>query len=249
MGGGGEAMVKEGVLDRFDVREVYALHCDPGRPVGEIGTAPGPICAAVDDFWVTLRGKGGHAAYPHDTVDPIPAACALVGALQTIPSRNADPMKQLVVSVTQVHAGSAINVIPPDALVTGTVRSFDTDLQAMARERIHAIVQGTAAAFGLEAHLDYQTGYPATVNDAARAAFAAEIAREVAAGVDDAITPSMGAEDFSYMLQVRPGAYLYLGNGDTPFCHHPAFDFDDRAAPTGASFFARVIERALPLQG
>jgi hippurate hydrolase len=156
-------------------------------------------------------------------------------------------MKQLVVSVTQVHAGSAINVIPPDALVTGTVRSFDTGLQAMARERIHAIVQGTAAAFGLEAHLDYQTGYPATVNEETRTAFAAEVAREVAQAVDGRIAPSMGAEDFSYMLQVRPGAYLYLGNGDTPFCHHPAFDFDDRAAPVGASFFARVIERTLPL--
>jgi hippurate hydrolase len=202
----------------------------------------------VDDFWVTLTGRGGHAAYPHDTLDPIPGACALVSALQTIPSRNADPLKQLVVSVTQVHAGSAINVIPPDALVTGTVRSFDPATQGMARRRVKEIVHGTAAAFGLEARLDYQTGYPATVNDPASAAFAAEVARDVAAHVDDRIAPGMGAEDFSYMLQVRPGAYLYLGNGDTPFCHHPAFDFDDRAAPVGASFFARVVERALPIQ-
>jgi hippurate hydrolase len=247
MGGGGEAMVQEGVLDRFAIRELYALHADPGRPVGEIGTTQGPICAAVDDFWITLRGKGGHAAFPHDTVDPIPAACALVGALQTIPSRNADPMKQLVVSVTQVHAGSAINVIPPDALITGTVRSFDPATQAMARARVEAVVQGTAAAFGLTADLDYRTGYPATVNEEAATSFAAEVAREVAPGVDDRIAPGMGAEDFSYMLQARPGAYLYIGNGDTPFCHHPAFDFDDRAAPVGASFFARLIERALPI--
>jgi hippurate hydrolase len=246
-GGGGEAMVKEGVLDRWDVREVYAIHSDPGRPLGDLGTTPGPICAAVDDFWIMLRGKGGHAAYPHDTIDPIPGACALVSALQTIPSRNADPMKQLVVSVTQVHAGSAINVTPPDALVTGTVRSFDTDLQNLARRRIEEIVEGTAAAFGLEADVEYQVGYPATVNDESRTAFAAEVAREVAGSVEDRISPSMGAEDFSYMLLARPGAYLYLGNGDTPFCHHPAFDFDDRAAPVGASFFARVIERALPL--
>ena len=246
-GGGGEVMVREGILDRWDVREVYALHTDPGRPLGEIGTTPGPICAAVDDFWITLRGRGGHAAYPHDTLDPIPAACALVGALQTVASRNADPMKQLVVSVTQVHAGSAINVIPPEALVTGTVRSFDAGTQSMARTRIEEIARGTAAAFGLEAGIDYRVGYPATINDESRAAFAAGVAREVAAGVEDRITPGMGAEDFSYMLEARPGAYLYLGNGDTPFCHHPAFDFDDRAAPVGASFFARLVERALPL--
>jgi hippurate hydrolase len=246
-GGGGEVMVREGILDRFDIREVYALHTDPGRPLGEIGTTPGPICAAVDDFWITLKGRGGHAAYPHDTIDPIPGACALVGSLQTVASRNADPMKQLVVSVTQVHSGSAINVIPADALVTGTVRSFDAGIQAMARARIEEIVQGTAAAFGLGVEMDYRVGYPATVNDESHAAFAAGVAREVAAGVEDRITPGMGAEDFSYMLQARPGAYLYLGNGDTPFCHHPAFDFDDRAAPVGASFFARMVERALPV--
>ena len=247
MGGGGEAMVKEGVLDRWDVREVYAMHTDPGTPLGHIVTTSGPIMAAVDDFWITLRGKGGHAAYPHDTVDPIPAACALVSAFQTIPSRNADPMHQLVVSVTQVHAGSAINVIPEEALVTGTVRSFDAGHQAMARRRIEEIAQGTAATFGLSVEIDYQIGYPATINDPGRTAFAADVAREVAAAVDDRMTPGMGAEDFAFMLQARPGAYVFLGNGDTPFCHHPAFDFDDRAAPIGASYLARLIERALPL--
>ncbi|EYD75826.1 Hippurate hydrolase [Rubellimicrobium mesophilum DSM 19309] len=141
-GGGGEVMVKEGVLDRFGVTQVYAMHTAPGIPVGEMATTPGPIHAAVDDFYVTLRGQGGHAAYPHEAVDPIPGACALVQALQTIPSRNLDPMKQLVVSVTQVHAGSAINVIPGDALVTGTVRSYDKGVQSMARQRIEEIVRG-----------------------------------------------------------------------------------------------------------
>ncbi len=246
-GGGGEAMVKEGVLDRWDVREVYALHTHPGTPVGELTTTPGPIMAAVDDFYITLRGKGGHAAQPHKALDPIPAACALVQALQTIPSRNADPMQQIVVSVTQVHAGSAINVIPEDALITGTVRTYDKALGALARRRVEEIARGTASAFGLTAGIDYQTGYPPTVNDEAATAFAVSVARDVAP-TSDRFTPEMGAEDFSYMLEARPGCYLLLGNGDTPGCHHPAFDFDDRAAPVGASLFARLVERALPLQ-
>lgn len=246
MGGGGEAMVKEGVLDRWDIREVYALHTHPGTPLGHLTTTEGRIMAAVDDFYVTLRGRGGHAAKPHETRDPIPAACALVQALQTVPSRNADPMQPLVVTVTQVHAGSAINVIPEEAQVTGTVRSYDRATGALARRRIEEIVNGTAATFGLEAAIDYQMGYPATINDEERTRFAVEVGREVAP-TDADFPPEMGAEDFSYMLEARPGCYLLLGNGDTPGCHHPGYDFDDRAAPVGASFFARVVERALPL--
>jgi amidohydrolase len=246
-GGGGEVMVKEGVLDRWAVREVYAMHIAPGVPLGEFATTPGPIMAAVDDFTVTLRGKGGHAAYPHDAVDPIPGACALVGALQTIASRNADPMKQLVVSITQVHAGSAFNVIPEEATLSGTIRSYDKALHALARRRLDELVQGHATAFNLDGRVDILPGYPPTVNDPGRTAFAAEVAREVAARVDTAMVPEMGAEDFSFMLEARPGAFLMLGNGDTPMCHHPAFDFDDRALPVGASTFARLVERALPL--
>jgi len=247
MGGGGEVMVKEGVLDRWNVREVYAMHIAPGVPLGEFATTPGPIMAAVDDFTVTLRGKGGHAAYPHDAVDPIPGACALVSALQTIASRNADPMKQLVVSITQVHAGSAFNVIPEEATISGTIRSYDKALHALARRRLDELVQGHAMAFNLESEVTILPGYPPTVNDPDRTAFAAQVAGEVAARVDTAMVPEMGAEDFSFMLEARPGAFLMLGNGDTPMCHHPAFDFDDRALPVGASYFSRLIERSLPL--
>ncbi|MBP1804518.1 M20 aminoacylase family protein [Rubellimicrobium aerolatum] len=246
-GGGGQVMVREGVLDRFHVREVHALHIAPGVPVGEFATTPGPIMAAVDDFTVTLTGQGGHAAYPHDALDPVPAACALVGALQTIPSRNADPMKQLVLSVTQVHAGSAFNVIPDRATVGGTIRSYDKALHALARRRLGEVAQGTAAAFGLSATVEFIEGYPPTINDAARTAFAVEVAQEVGTRVEDRMTPEMGAEDFSFLLEQRPGAFVMLGNGDTPMCHHPAFVFDDRALPLGASYLARVIERALPV--
>ena len=246
-GGGGEVMVKEGVLDRWNVREVYAMHIAPGTPLGEFATTPGPIMAAVDDFTITLRGKGGHAAYPHDAVDPIPGACALVGALQTIASRNADPMKQLVVSITQVHSGSAFNVIPSAATICGTIRSYDKALHALARRRLEEMASGQATAFGLTASVEWIEGYPPTINDEGRTAFAVGVAAEVATRVNDRMTPEMGAEDFSFMLEARPGAFLMLGNGDTPFCHHPAFDFDDRALPVGASLHARLIERALPL--
>jgi amidohydrolase len=248
MGGGGRVMVEEGVLDRFGVDQVYAMHIAPGVPLGTFATVAGPIMAAVDDFRIVLTGRGGHAAYPHDSTDPIPGACALVGALQTIVARNADPMKQLVVTVTQVHAGSAYNVIPSEAVLTGTIRSYDKAVHAMARRRLEEVVAGQAAAFGLTAAVEILPGYPATVNDPGRTAFAAEVAREVAGEVDTAMTPEMGAEDFSYMLEARPGAFLMLGNGDTPFCHHPAFDFDDRALPVGASLFARLVERALPAE-
>ncbi|WP_210527590.1 M20 aminoacylase family protein [Rubellimicrobium arenae] len=247
LGGGGAEMVRAGVLDRFGVEQVFAMHIAPGVPLGEFATTPGPIMAAVDDFSITLRGKGGHAAYPHDALDPIPAAGALVQALQTIASRNVDPMKQVVVSVTQIHAGSAFNVIPEEAVITGTIRSYDKSVHALAHRRLDEIVQGHAAAFGLNAEITILPGYPATINDEDRTAFAAEVAREVAVRVDERMVPEMGAEDFSYMLEARPGAFLMLGNGGTPMCHHPAFDFDDRAAPVGASYFARLVERALPL--
>ena len=246
-GGGGGVMVKEGVMDRWDVREVYGMHISPGTPLGEIATTPGPILAAVDDFVITLHGKGGHAAYPHDATDPIPGACALVGALQTIASRTADPMQSLVVSVTTVQAGSAFNVIPAEARLTGTIRSYDKALHALARRRLEEMASGQATAFGLTASVEWIEGYPPTINDEGRTAFAVGVAAEVATRVNDRMTPEMGAEDFSFMLEARPGAFLMLGNGDTPFCHHPAFDFDDRALPVGASLHARLIERALPL--
>lgn len=243
--GGARLMVDAGIMDTFAVDEVYAIHTDPFSDLGMLRTTPGPIMAAVDDFTITLTGKGGHAAYPQDCIDPIPAALALGQALMSIPARNADALKSLVVSVTQVHSGSAFNVIPENATLTGTVRSFDADLQDRVEQRFHEIVAGIAAAYGVTADLDYQRDYPATINHAAQAAFAAEVAREVtgAARVVDDLAPEMGSEDFSFMLKARPGAFLFLGQGVGPSVHHPEFDFNDEAAPIGASFLARLVEK------
>jgi amidohydrolase len=249
-GGGGGVMVEEGIMDRFDIAEVYALHNAPNFDEGQFYTAPGPIMAAVDEFEVTVEGRGGHAAMPHETADPLVAAVAMVQAFQTIVSRNHRPTHDLVVSVTQFHSGTANNVISSDAVFSGTVRTFSSEVQEMVRRRMEEIVRGLAAGHGVVARLDYRRHYPPTVNDPYRAAFAAEVAAEIVGvdRVDPAATREMGAEDFSFMLEARPGAYLFLGQGPGPVCHHPAYDFNDRIAPIGASFFSRLIERALPLE-
>lgn len=246
-GGGAEVMVREGVLDRFEIAQVYALHNAPGTPVGAFYTTPGPIMAAVDTFHIHIAGRGGHGAMPHETADPVVAAVGIVNAIQTIVSRNHYAQDDLVVSVTQIHTGSADNIIPETAYINGTVRTFDRAVQGMVMARMEAIVEGHAAAYGVEADLSYEVGYPATVNDPAQADFAAEVAREVSSNVVADAGREMGAEDFAYMLEKRPGAYLFVGNGDTAGLHHPAYDFDDTTAPFGASFFARLVERALPL--
>ncbi len=247
-GGGAEVMVREGVLERFGIGEVYALHNAPGTPVGHFYTTPGPIMAAVDEFTIRIKGLGGHGAMPHETRDPVVAACGIVQAIQTIVSRNHYALKDLVVSVTQIHTGTADNIIPETAYINGTVRTFDKAVQAMVMERMAAIVEGQALAYGVEAALDYQVFYPATVNDPAKTAFAAEVAAEVGGAVEAEAGREMGAEDFAYFLEKRPGSYLFIGNGDTAGLHHAAYDFDDRTAPYGASFLARVVERAQPLR-
>ncbi|OYX41850.1 MAG: amidohydrolase [Rhodobacterales bacterium 32-67-9] len=248
-GGGGEAMVREGILDRFGIGEVYAIHNTPQAPLGRFVTTPGPIMAAVDTAWVTLTGRGGHGAYPHDCIDPIPAVVAIAGSLQTIVSRNVNPLKEAVVSVTEIHSGTASNIIPEVACLTATIRSFDPEVRALLKRRFHEIVEGTAAAHNVTATIDYDWGYPATVNEPGKTVFAAEVAREVAgaAAVDDAAGREMGAEDFSYLLEQRPGCYLFLGQGKGAGLHHAAYDFNDEAAPYGATFFARLVERAQPL--
>jgi hippurate hydrolase len=250
-GGGGRVMREAGILDRYDVSEVYAIHCAPDFEAGTFHTRPGPIMAAVDEFEITVTGKGGHAAYPHTTADPVACALQIGQALNSIVSRNTDPIDKLVVSLTQIHGGSANNVIPQSVRLSGTVRSFRPAVQAMVQDRIAAICTGSGLAMGCEVALDYQTDYPATVNDPERTAFAAEVARDLAgdANVDADTAPMMGAEDFSYLLEARPGAYVFLGQGIGPFCHHPAFDFNDEVAPLGASFLARLVERASPLPG
>jgi len=244
--GGGRIMVEEGMMERFGISEVYALHTDPFGPLGEFRTRPGPIMAAVDDFEIRVTGQGGHAAYPQACRDPMPCALAIGQALQTIVSRDADPLASLVVSLTQVHGGSAMNIIPGEVYMAGTVRSFDPTLRDHAEARLRAIVEGQAASYGVAARVDYQRSYPPTVNHPGQTAFAADVARGVSGQVVDDLAPEMGAEDFSYMLEARPGAFLFLGQGIGASVHHPEFDFNDAAAPFGASFFARLVETRQP---
>ncbi len=247
--GGAGVMVDEGVLDRFDISQIYALHNSPGLEVGHFSTTPGPIMAAVDTFHITLTGRGGHGAYPQDTIDPVVAAVSTAQAIQTIVSRNHDTRELLVVSVTQIHTGTVDNVIPQTAYLNGTVRTFAKDVQAMVKRRLREIVDGQAASFGVTVDYQYEEGYPATINTTTETSFAAEVACDVAgaAHVTAKRPPEMGAEDFSYFLEKRPGAYLFVGNGDTAGLHNTAYDFDDNAASAGASFFARMVEMAQPL--
>ncbi|CTQ50554.1 M20 aminoacylase family protein [Jannaschia donghaensis] len=248
-GGGGAVMVDEGVMDRFDIEQVYGIHNAPNFAEGEFFTTPGPIMAAVDTFHIDITGKGGHGAMPHDTKDPIVAALGIGQAIQTIVSRNHYALDELVVSITQIHTGTADNIIPGTAYLEGTVRTFDPQVQDMVERRLRQIVEGQAASYDVAATCRYERGYPATVNDADKAAFAAKVAADVVGA--DKVTPDspkeMGAEDFSYMLNVRPGAYLFLGAGPGPVLHHPEFDFNDTIAPLGASFFARMVETAQPV--
>ncbi len=248
-GGGAQVMVDEGVMDRFGIAQVYALHNAPGVEAGSFYTTPGPIMAAVDTFHVHVKGLGGHGAMPHETRDPVIAACGIAQAIQTIVSRNHYALEDLVVSVTQIHTGTVDNVIPETAYINGTVRTFAPHVQQMVMERMAAIVKGQALSYGVEAELVYEIGYPATVNTPENTAFAADVAAEISGAhrVMAEAGREMGAEDFSYMLQVRPGSYLFLGQGDSAGLHHPEYDFNDAVAPVGASFFARLVERAQPI--
>lgn len=248
-GGGAGVMVEEGIMERFDISEVYALHNNPGEPFGAFVTTPGPIMAAVDTFHIQIKGVGGHGAYPHDTKDPVVACLGICNAIQTIVSRNHRSLDDLVVSVTQIHTGSADNIIPDGAYINGTVRTFDPVVQDMVERRLGDIVRGQAASYGVEAVLTYDRGYPATINDAAKTALAAAVARDVAgeAAVNDQGGREMGAEDFSYMLNARPGAYLFLGQGGGAGLHNPNYNFNDEVAPIGASFFAKLVEARQPI--
>ena len=247
--GGAEAMVEEGILEEFNIEEVYALHNTPSHDVGVMYTRPGPIMAGADSFTVEIQGKGGHAAYPHEVKDPIVAALSIAQSFQTIVSRNNIPSDDLVISITQVHSGTTDNVVPEIAYLNGTVRTFDLSVQEMVIKRMEKIISGLAMSFEVNAKLNYQKGYPPTINHEEATNFAIGVAEDVC-GSDQVLTSvskEMGAEDFSYMLQKRPGAYLFMGIGDGAGLHNPNYDFNDAAAPVGASFFARLIEKALPL--
>ncbi|WP_111559047.1 M20 aminoacylase family protein [Paracoccus sediminilitoris] len=247
-GGGANIMVREDIMGRFNIARVFAMHNNPGQPVGSLWTTPGPIMAAVDTFEIHVQGRGGHGAMPHLTTDPIVAAVGIVGAIQTISSRNHDTAEDLAISVTQIHSGSADNIVPDTAYICGTVRTFAPHVRQMVRDRMTRICEGQGASYEVKVMLDYQEGYPATVNDPDQTAFAAATAREIVgdANVADDKGREMGAEDFSYMLNERPGCYLFLGQGEGPGLHNPGYDFNDEIAPIGASFLARLVERAQP---
>ncbi|NEY89272.1 M20 aminoacylase family protein [Tabrizicola oligotrophica] len=248
-GGGGQVMVQEGVMDRFAVTQVYGIHNAPNIPFGQFLTTPDALMASVDTAFVYLTGKGGHGATPHECVDPVVAVVGMVQAIQTIIPRNVYALDEAVVSVTQIHTGTASNIIPEEAMFCATIRCFKPDVRALLKKRFHEIVEGHAAAYGVTARIDYDWGYPATINHADNAAFACEVAAEVVGEglVNGNSVREMGSEDFSYMLESRPGAYLFLGTGPGAGLHHAAYDFNDEAAPIGASFFARLVERAQPL--
>jgi amidohydrolase len=248
-GGGGKEMVDDGMMDRFGIQEVYGMHNMPGQPVGDFFIRPGPQMAASDIFTIKVVGRGGHAAQPHNTIDPVVAASAIVLALQAIVARNADPQKPAVISVTSFRTESdTYNVIPETVELRGTVRTLEPALQDMIEARIAAVVEATALAHGARAEFSYQRNYPVTVNAAAQADFAARVAAGVVGGprVDPAAPAVMGAEDFSFMLNARPGAFIFVGNGDTAKLHHPKYDFNDELIPVGCSYWARLVETAMP---
>ncbi|MBT7732002.1 MAG: amidohydrolase [Rhodospirillaceae bacterium] len=246
--GGGKKMIDDGLFNLFPAEEVYGMHNMPGMNVGEFAVAPGPMMAARDNFEILVQGRGAHAAMPHQGVDPVVVGSHIVLALQTITSRNINPQESLVVSVTQFHAGEAFNIIPDSVLLKGTCRVFDKELQDTLPERMRLITDGVALTFGAKSELTYHSGYPATINTKSQSEFCAEIAQEIAGsanGVDLNPVPSMGAEDFSYMLQERPGCYIWAGNGDSAGLHHPEYDFNDQLLAVGASYWSKLVEQRL----
>jgi hippurate hydrolase len=248
-GGGGREMVEDGLMDRFSIDEVYGMHNWPGQPLGAFAIRPGPFFAATDQFELVIRGRGGHAAKPHEVIDPTVAASQVVLALQTIASRNADPTGQVVVSVTSfVTSSTAFNVIPQAVTLRGTIRTLDEGMRKLAETRLRAIADGIAGAMGAGAELAMIHGYPVMVNAEAETVYAAEAAQRVSGACDEAPLV-MGGEDFAYLLNERPGAYILVGNGDSAPVHHPEYNFNDEAIPAGCSWFAEMVESRLPLAG
>src|SRR3974390_2486578 len=246
-GAGALAMIKDGLISRFGIQEVYGMHNFPGLPVGEFAIRPGPLMAAADHLQMEIEGKGGHAARPHLSIDTILVGAQMINQLQSIVARNIDPLESAVVSVCMFQAGHADNVIPQHALLRGTARSFTPQVRELLHKRIGELVEGTARIYGASAKVTYTSGYPVVVNHERQTAFAADVAREIAGKdkVDTAVPPVMGAEDFSFLLQERPGAFIFVGNGDSAGLHHPAYDFNDDLIPVGTSYWVRLAETAL----
>jgi hippurate hydrolase len=248
-GGGGKLMVADGLMERFGIEEVYGMHNYPGLPAGNFAMRPGPIMAAADHIDILIEGRGGHAARPYLAIDPVLVGAQMVNQLQSIVSRNVDPLDAAVVSICQFQAGATNNVIPQTALLRGTCRSLTPQVQDLIERRVGEIVEGVAKLQGAKAMLTYKRSYPVTRNHEDQVAFAGAVAREVAdaARVDENMRPVMGAEDFSFMLNARPGAFIFIGNGDSAGLHHPKYNFNDDIIPIGASYWARLVEKALPV--
>ena len=249
-GGGGRVMVEDGLMERFGISEVFGMHNMPGIPLGEFAIRTGGIMAGTDQFAIDIEGHGGHAAMPHLAVDPVIVAAHIITGLQTLVSRSIDPIRSAVLSVTTVNAGTAYNVIPRTARLTGTVRTLDEDVRTQMEEGIKRLAPQLARAFGASATVKWMRGYPVTVNAAEQTVFAAEVAREIVGEerVNDTVDPTMGGEDFAYMLNARPGSYIFLGNGDSADLHTDTYDFNDEAIDLGVSYWVRLAERALAAQ-
>ncbi|WP_170441990.1 M20 aminoacylase family protein [Ruegeria arenilitoris] len=245
-GGGGREMCEDNLMERWGIQEVYGMHNWPGKPVGSFSIRPGAFFAATDQFDITFEGRGGHAAKPHETVDTTVMTAQAVLALQTIASRNADPIDQVVVSVTSFETSSkAFNVIPQKVQIKGTVRTMSKEMRDLAEQRINEICLGVAATFGGTADVNYIRGYPVMINSDEQTEFAAEVARSISGACEEAPLV-MGGEDFAYMLEERPGAYILVGNGDTAMVHHPEYNFNDEAIPAGCSWWAEIVEQRMP---
>jgi amidohydrolase len=246
-GAGGKAMVQDGLMERFRIEEVYGMHNYPGLPVGQFALRSGPLMAAADRLTIEIEGRGGHAARPHIAVDTILVGAQIINQIQSIVSRNVDPLHAAVVSITVFQAGSTDNVIPQTALLRGTARSLTPEIRDLLERRLHEVVTGTAQLYGATAKLTYKRDYPITRNHERQTAFAASVAAQVVGSerVDDHAAPVMGAEDFSFMLEARPGAFIFVGNGDTAGLHHPAYDFNDEVIPVGTSYWVKLVETAL----
>ena len=247
-GGGGKAMVDDGLMDRFGIEEVFGMHNYPGMPVGAFGIRPGPVMAAADALTIDIQGVGAHAARPHFGVDPVLVGAQIINALQSVVSRNVDPLKSAVVSICMFRAGNTDNVIPQTVQLRGTARSLAPEVRDLLEKRLPVVVESTATAYGAKAKLTYKRGYPVLVNHDKQTEFAASVASQIAGQdkVDTGLPPMMGAEDFSFMLNARPGAFIWMGNGTSAGLHHPSYNFNDEAIPFGTSYWVKLVETALP---
>lgn len=246
-GRGGQKMVQEGIMDRFGISQVFGMHNSPGLDIGKFSICNGPIMAGLDEFDIIVKGRGGHAASPHRNIDPIVIAAQIIMGLQTLVSRNTDPTKSLVISVTKLNAGTAYNIIPDDVEIAGTVRTLVPSLRDFAEQQIPAAARGIAQGFGAEIEFKYRRLEPVTVNHTDETDLAIKAARNLvgSASVSDKHKPRMGSEDFSYMLEARPGAFIFLGNGSTASLHNPAYDFNDEAMPYGIGYWVNLVETVL----